>query len=384
MRIVIDARWCGSAAVGGIGRYTEQLITGLQRQNAVGEYIALIRPNTVPFPPHPRWRNVVVPWRWYSIGEQFGLPRLLRQLQPDLVHFPHFNVPLMCPVPYIVTIHDLLLQQFPACRPGWLNAVRYWPKHWAYRLVCWRAVNKAMGIITVSATVREQLIKRYKIKPELVTVIANALTVFPPASDDSAVLLRYNINRPFGLYIGNAYPHKNVNGLLTAWEILARQWPGQLVLAGPASDWFSQLPAQIVAAGLNTERVRSLTGISDSDIAALYRQAAVLAQPSLAEGFGLTGLEAMTANCPVVCNNLPVFHEVYVDAARYVLTTDAALFAAALAEVLTQSPVANTLRAAGHQRVKQFSWDRAASAHQTLYHACQKNKTNNRVNSTHH
>jgi len=383
MRIVIDARWCGAAAVGGIGRYTEQLIAGLQRQDTTNEYIALVRPGVSPIPSHPRWRSVVIPWRWYSVGEQLGLPRLLRQLQPDLVHFPHFNVPLVCPVPYVVTIHDLLLQQFPAVRPGWLNAMRYWPKHWVYRLVCRRAVNKAVRIITVSATVREQLISYYKIRPERVVTIANAPVFFPPIDDDSAVLLRYNINRPFGLYIGNAYPHKNIKGLLSAWAILSREWPLELVIAGPKSDWFEQLPAQIAAAGLNTERVRVLSGLADSDIAALYRQANVLAQPSLAEGFGLTGLEAMAAGCPVVCNDLPVFHEVYASAAWYASSLQAEVFAAALVEVIIKPAVSNILRAAGPQQAKQFSWDRAASAHQTLYHACQKNKKSNGASSAH-
>ena len=143
MRIAIDARFFGTGT--GIGRYIEQLILNLEKIDQENEYFILInKENEVKYQAQElNFKKVVVDIPWYGLEEQIKLPKVLKNLKVDLVHFPHFNVPFFYNQPFIVSIHDLILTKYPSQRATTLSPVKYSFKNFLYRMIIKHAINKA-------------------------------------------------------------------------------------------------------------------------------------------------------------------------------------------------------------------------------------------------
>lgn len=151
MRIGIDARFYGPKAKG-LGRYAEKLLQYLDKIDQKNDYIVFLRKeNFKKFQPSSdNFKKVIADFRWYSLAEQIRMPLLTRKYNLDLMHFPHFNVPLFYQGKFIVTIHDLILTRFPTERASTLGPFLYKMKHLLYKLVIRQAIKKAQKIITVS------------------------------------------------------------------------------------------------------------------------------------------------------------------------------------------------------------------------------------------
>ncbi len=361
MKILIDGRMYGAQRTGGIGRYIAELITHLQPQTGADEFVVLTMPG-VRLPQHQQWQQVTVPWRWYSLGEQLWLPRVMAQQQPDIVHFPHFTVPLYCPVPFVVTIHDLLLQRYPARKGHWHEWLTYPLRQVAYQAVLRRAVTGAERIIVPSGFTEQELVEFFPLAAGKTQVIPEAPAKLGQDTPDSQLEIGYNRDRPFILTVTNHYPHKNIETLLAAWRILQPQWSGELVIVGLANDYAEQLPDLPPA-------VRVLTNVSDAALQQLYAAAEACVFPSRYEGFGLPPLEAMQAGTPVVVSDRPVFHEVCGPAALYADPDSPQQFADAVRRILTNSSVTQQLQQLGTAQAAQFDWQQTAAAHHALYHA---------------
>src|SRR5262245_45001395 len=136
MRIGIDARFYGPIGKG-LGRYTERLIQNLERVADEHEFVIFLRKENFGLfkPSSPRFRKVLADFGWYSAAEQVLFPPLIAKEKIELMHYPHFNVPIFSPTPFVVTIHDLILFRFPTRRATTLNPIFYALKYAAYRLV---------------------------------------------------------------------------------------------------------------------------------------------------------------------------------------------------------------------------------------------------------
>ncbi|MBI5622065.1 glycosyltransferase family 4 protein [Candidatus Falkowbacteria bacterium] len=379
MRILIDARLYGPKGAKGLGRYVKEIVEGLRRRDQHNHYIILLsRDNWEEFQASDRFEKVLAPWRWYTLAEQLYLPRLIRRCRPDLVHFPHFNVPLLYRGPFVVTIHDLLLRQYPSRRASTLSPWRYWLKNLAYRLVVRSAIRRARRIITVSEFTKKEILRYYSVDAARLTVIHNGLTDLSKnnstLSDDKAVLLRYTITKPFLLYVGNAYPHKNLPALIAAFSALQPQWSGQLILVGQRDYFYEQLERDMAHASASADSIRCLGYVSDEDLAALYRAASLYVFPSLYEGFGLPALEAMHQSLPIAVSDIPGLREVCGPAAAYFNPRDTKSIAATILDTLTDTVRRSVLIAAGRQQVQRFDWGQSVADHLTIYHACIQEK----------
>src|SRR5689334_8418490 len=122
MRIGIDARFFGPQETG-IGRYVERLISHLEQIDQVNDYTVLLRRKAWDLwsPKNSRWTKLPADERWYSLAEQIKMPGRYRAAKVDLWHIPHFNIPLLWRGPFVVTIHDLILNQFPTERASTLG-----------------------------------------------------------------------------------------------------------------------------------------------------------------------------------------------------------------------------------------------------------------------
>lgn len=372
MKVAIDARFLGPHGKG-LGRYVEKLLAHLAPIAAGHEFFILLNEHNWRHwqPPNQSWHRVRAPWRWYTLSEQLYLPRLLRQLKVDLVHFPHFNVPIAYVQPFVVTVHDLILWHFPTERASTLEPVYFWLKHAAYRLVIRLAVKRARRVLTVSQFSRDELVKEFGIKPTKITVTYEAVDTKRPVSalDVNRVCHRLGISRRYFLYVGNAYPHKNIERLLEAFAQLQRQdFPFQLVLVGKLDYFYQRVRRNAEAVGLLRSQHVIFPGfVSDEDLAALYAGSFAYVFPSKAEGFGLPPLEAMQYGVPVLSSDATCLPEVLGGAALFFDPSSATSIAQALQRVVADATLRQRLQQLGPAHVNRYSWPRLAEQTLAVY-----------------
>jgi len=362
MRIGIDARFFGPVGKG-LGRYTERLIENLERIGSEHEFIVFLRKENFDAyrPASPRFTKVLADFRWYSLAEQLRFPPLIRRERIDLMHFPHFNVPVLTPCPFVVTIHDLILFRYPTRRATTLNAATYWLKYAAYRLTIALAAWRARAIVTVSECTKKDIVRELKVRPERVTVTYEAadgveigqLTIpgtFHPESR--------GIVKPYFLYVGNAYPHKNLERLLQVFASLRKDGlESQLVLVGKMDHFYLRLKGEAERLGLIGNGDVIFYGFAEEpELAELYRRARAYVFPSLLEGFGLPPLEAMRYGTPVAAAGSSCLPEILGDAAIYFDPEDVDDMARAMRRVYDDERLRTELADLGKARVARFSW----------------------------
>ncbi|MFA6909489.1 MAG: glycosyltransferase family 1 protein, partial [Patescibacteria group bacterium] len=317
MRIVIDARFYGPYGKG-LGRYTQKLIEWLERVDTDNTYIVLLRKENWDAyqPVHPRWSKQLADFQWYSLDEQVKLPKLLRHLHPDIVHFPHFNVPLFYRGKFVVTIHDLILTHFPTRRATTLGPLVYALKHFAYSVVIRRAIARAKKVITVSEFSRNDLISTFHLDPSRVRVTLEGVDRVEKKHDEAAsqhMSTVFHLDHPYLLYVGNAYPHKNIERLLEAFSIMAKKnFEIRLVIVGREDYFQKRIRTRADDLGIR-DRVIFPGFVNDIELRLLYSSARAFVFPSLYEGFGLPPLEAMAAGVPVVASRVTSIPEVLGD-----------------------------------------------------------------------
>lgn len=366
MRIGIDARFFGPLETG-IGRYVERLVTHVAAIDTRNEYVIFLRRRSFDWwtPPNERWTKVLADYHWYGLAEQRHMPGVFRRQHLDGLHVPHFNVPLLTRSPFIVTIHDLILDEFPTERATTLEPLLFALKYQAYRAVVRHAVQDSRAIITVSEYSKQQLAQRFHLPDEKITVTYESVDALPdPVPFDH--LADKGVRQPYLLHVGNAYPHKNLERLVAAVELAnTRHIPFQLVIAGK-DDYFSQRLRQEVAKR-KLPNVVFFGFASEQELSSLYAHAHAYIFPSLSEGFGLPGLEAMQAGTPVLAARASCLPEVFGDAAIYFDPYQPQSIADSIETALRDTLVRQRLIAAGRRRLESYSWRRMAEQTLTLY-----------------
>lgn len=376
MRIGIDARFYGSLGKG-LGRYTQQLIAHLEQQDFDNEYIIFLREaNFHEYRPNnKKFQKVLADVPWYGWREQCVLPTILARYKLDLVHFPHFNVPILYRKRFVVTVHDLILLHYPTLRATRLHPFYYWIKFWVYRIVLRRALSNSAHVFSVSHFTKRDILKRFPISEQKITVVQEAgsnLSRFEGLkrakhdSDIHDILRKYGILQPYILYVGNAYPHKNLERLLEGFWIMQEPHV-QLVLVGKTDFFYDELRSKI---GDKQKNNIIFTGfVPDEDLDMLYRQAMVYVFPSLYEGFGLPPLEAMERGVPVVSSHAASMPEILGSAARYFDPQDSGDIARVLTEVIEDSALRHKMKQKGYERARVFSWRESAQTTHDVYRA---------------
>jgi glycosyltransferase involved in cell wall biosynthesis len=363
MKIVIDGRmlyWTG------VGRYTQALLENLEQIDSQNEYYVLVRRADWSLwePKARNFHKIEANIDPYTVAEQFRLVGLIRSLKPDLVHFTAANTPLLYRGTRIVTVHDLTLLDFDTSRGEGVAKQLRRLKWLPFRAVMSNDVRTATAIISATKYVRDELVKRYHV-PEnrVVTVMLSA----DPAMAEPTSVAKYGAGKSYILNLGNTYPYKNVSSTIKAFSKITRQFPDlKLVIVGHTDFFSDQLKALAKKLGLTNQVI--FTGrISDGEVVSMYRGASLYVNPSLSEGFGLQGLEAMSQGVPVLAANASCLPEVYGDASEYFSPLDVDDQAAKMARLLTDEPRREELRAKGRERLKQFSWSRVAQETLAVY-----------------
>jgi len=355
MRIGIDARFYGPVGKG-LGRYTEKLVGYLEQVADPDDrfFIFLRKENFDSYVPgNPRFRKVLADYPWYSVREQVFLPFLLGRYRLDLVHFPHFNVPIFYGRPFVVTIHDLILLRFPTVRNTTRSRYTYRLKYAAYRLAIASAIGKARTILTVSNFTEQDILATF---PEAKgkTIVAYEGCDFGADAGGpvgSSISAGHGILAPYFLYVGNAYPHKNLEAFIS---LAARFREVMFVLVGKGDYFYGRLRGAVESAGI---RNIVFTGfVPDAELSGLYRGATGYLFPSLYEGFGLPPLEAMRFGIPVIAARRGSLPEILGEAALYFDPDDSDDLAKKVGEILNDPRLVSELAKKGKDRATMFRW----------------------------
>ena len=172
MKILIDARLYGLENAG-LGRYTMNLVQELIKLDRKNDYVLLLRKKYFDKLSLPaNWEKVLADFRHYGFLEQTAVPRIITREKPDLVHFPHFNIPVFFNGNFVVTVHDMLMHKFAGLSASTLPAPLYFLKQLIYRGVFRRAVFGSKKIIVPSQAVKDEILGYYKkIDEEKIKVI---------------------------------------------------------------------------------------------------------------------------------------------------------------------------------------------------------------------
>jgi glycosyltransferase involved in cell wall biosynthesis len=290
-------------------------------------------------------------------AEQLLLPGRLRRHGIELLHSLGSTAPARPGLPSVLTLHDVIYARYPEAHTR-LMAL-------GMRLLVPLSARSAERIIAVSRAAAAEITRVLHVPAERIDVVYEGGRPPGPATPEPELRARLELgDATIVLSVSARRPHKNLHRLLHAFAGLP-EGP-LLVLPGYPTPFEGRLAEAISRLGLRG-RVRLLGWVSDADLEGLYRAARCFVFPSLAEGFGLPVLEAMERGLPVACSNTSSLPEVAGDAARYFDPLDLDDIRRAIAELMTDEVLRSRLSAAGRDRAREFSWERAAAGTAAVY-----------------
>ncbi|SPP99642.1 Glycosyl transferase group 1 [Candidatus Sulfobium mesophilum] len=290
------------------------------------------------------------------LWEQLVLPFQILRHKIDILFSAGMTAPLLCPIPSVLAIFDLLHvlqpQNFPRVYLLFLKTIIY------------LSAKSADGIVTISRKVMDDILKFYRVPGVKIAVTYLAVdhnTFFPrEAKEVEDVRAKYSLPERFILYAAASLPHKNHARLFEALRILKERGRGTaLVLTGARDKGYDAVAQIIRKMGLETDVV--FTGwLPFEDIAPIYCASDALVFPSLNEGFGMPIIEAMACGVPVTCSSIEPLPEVAGDAAYYFDPYDPVSIADGITAVISDSDLRRVLIEKGFRRAAKFSWENTA------------------------
>jgi glycosyltransferase involved in cell wall biosynthesis len=370
MKIAIDARMYGNEKFSGIGTYIKRLTDELFKLDRENEYLMfMIEPEFSKFvEPTSHVRKIKVTSPHYTYTEQFKLPREFASEKFDLIHYPHFNSPILFGKKSICTIHDITPLFFPG------HKMKSIIRRLGYKLVFKSTLRKASKIIAVSESTKAGIIEHFRINPDKIIVTYEGVDErFKPIANNDIITstkARLNLTKPFIFFVGVWRSHKNIENLVAAFNILKKRYniPHQLVLAGREDLHYTKVREKIEASTFKNDII-TLGYISDSDLPILYNAADAFVVPSFIEGFGLIAIEAQNCGCPVVSTNTSSMPEVLNDSALFFDPNNAEQMAEQIHDVISNADLRKNLIEKGFKNIKRFSWRKCAEQTLSIYNS---------------
>jgi len=355
----------------GIGRYTRNLVENLGKSDSNLQYILFGLPKDLDginhqvagFKNKSNFVTIGADIRWHSVAEQIRFPKLLNTYNLDLMHFPYFSVPVFYNKPFIVTVHDLIINHFSTGQATTLPLPMYYAKRFGYSFILKNAITKSVKIITPSMSTKQEVLEHYNVSESKIIVT--------PEGVDSSILdfklTTFREKHPYFLYVGNAYPHKNIEKLIDAFILFSEKYPEyKLRLVGKKDYFYKKL--------INRTKHKNIEFagyLSDHDLSKQYMQSDALFVPSLMEGFGLTALEGMKMGAIVACSDIPSLNEVCGKNAFYFEPSDVLSIIAIMEQIKGLSKDARLdMIKQGKKQVEKFSWEKMTKETIDVYNSC--------------
>jgi glycosyltransferase involved in cell wall biosynthesis len=348
-RIGVNALYMIPGGVGGTEIYLRELLGALSRADSANEYFVFTNLETgadlTPKQANFHWKPQAVHARFRPariVWEQTVLALEASRYRLDVMFNPGFTAPILATCPSVTVFHDLQHKRHPE-HFRWFD-LPFW------RALLWASARRSRKLIAVSEATRADLFEYYRLEPDRVAVVSHGVE---PA------FFSLDRSRPdtYLLCVSTLHPHKNLDRLIRAYARRKREY--RLVLAGMRGFHTQSLDALITELGAKDSV--ELTGwIPREKLYELYARARAFAYPSTFEGFGMPVLEALAAGIPVTCSDIPPLREVAGDAVLYFDPLDEDAIAAALDRIMNEDELRRGLAAAGPQRAREFTWERAA------------------------
>ena len=366
-RVLVDAT-AVPADRGGVGRYVDGLISALASagadlaivcQRADAERYGRLAPAAavVPGPAAIAHRPARLAW------EQTGLPMVAQEVAADVLHSPHYTMPLRCGRPVVVTVHDATFFTEPDLHSS--------VKGTFFRSATRTALRRASRVIAPSRATRDELVRVLDASPDAIDVAYHGVDAatfrVPSEAEKMRVQARLGLaGQSYIAFLGMLEPRKNVPGLIRGWvqACKGRELTPALVLAG-GSGWDDTIDATIAEVPSHL-RVLRPGYLRFTDLPGYLGGATLVAYPSYGEGFGLPVLEAMACGAAVLTTDRLSLPEVGGDAVAYTEPEPEAI-AHSLRELLDDPARRAELGAAGHARSLQFTWAASAEAHMASF-----------------
>lgn len=369
MNIAIDARFYGLEHAG-LGRYTTNLVHELANVDTENEYTLFVWEKYKDLSLGANFRTFIVDAPHHTIREQVLLAKAIRGGNYDLVHFPHFIVPILnFGTPFVTTVHDLIKHKHSNREATTLPLPIFYAKYLAYKFDVWWAVHRSKRILVPTHSVKEDIASYFGLDPaKLVVTYEGFDNTIASKLDDTAdhheVLKKYGITAPYIIYVGNSYPYKNIKTLIRALDFLPDSFT--LVLVGSRSV-FLERTAKLAEELGKKDRVIITGYVPDEELGILYQQAVAYTSASLEEGFGITPLEAMGVGCPAVISDIPVFKEVCGEAAIYFDPHAPQGLASRVLELYNSELRRHEIIQKGYEQGKRYSWRKMAEETLVVY-----------------
>lgn len=364
MIIGIEAERANNPQKTGVEHYAKQLILHLAKIDKINSYVLYLRTRPenwfTRLPENFKIKVMPFPVFW----TQLRLSWEMLFFPVEVLFIPASALPIIHPKKSVVTVHDIAWRYFPGSFTLFMKNFLEWSTGFA--------VRNAWKIISVSESTKKDLIKYYLVDKNKVIVIHHGFSKEVVAE---AIGLQINdplrlygseagqwpsLQQPYILFLSTLQPRKNLEGLINAFRQLKKEnpeLPHKLVIAGKPGWKFASILRTIEE---NKDIVFYLNYVSDQERFALLKRADLLVLPSFYEGFGMQILEAFDLNVPVATSNISSMPEVAGDAAVYFDPNNRGDIAKAIKMVLTDKSLADSLRAKGKERLKDFSWEKCA------------------------
>ena len=356
MHIVIDARIINTTT----GTYVERLLTYLDQLDRDNRYTVLVPTKDLDFwqPLHDNFTLMAADFKNYSFAEQTGFKKLLDSLQADLVHFCMPQQPVFYHGTHVTTFHDLTLLRTYNSDKNWLV---FHLKQLIGRAVFYAVARTSRQLLAPTEYTKQDVVKTLGVSPERITVTYEAADV------TLGTLTPYE--HPFQrylLYVGQQADYKNIRRLAAAHQELLQTHPDLgLILVGKKRE--AHIANEQYFAKKGYRNILFTDFIDDAQRDWLFTHADAYVFPSLMEGFGLPGLEAMAYGAPVASSNATCLPEVYGEAAHYFDPRNTADMARAINDILTDDELRARLIEKGHEQVAKYSWRRMAEQTLAVY-----------------
>ncbi len=351
--IVIDARESGTTT----GRYIDKLLEYLAKIPSVnasykvtvlttGHRVEAVKKFVAPF------TVAETSYKEFTFAEQLGFLKQIRSLKADLVFFPMVQQPVLYRGPVVTTIQDLTTIRFRNPSKNWLV---FTIKQIVYKLVNKYVAHKSAALITPSEFVKQDIARFARINSRKITVTHESADPITVAAEPLEELQ----NKRFIMYLGRPLPHKNLPRLIEAFASMRQQYPDlHLVLAGKKDVLYKRIARDVRQQALGNVHFTGF--VSEAQLRWLYENTSAYVFPSLSEGFGLPGLEAMIHGAPVASSNATCLPEVYRDAAVYFDPLDVNDISRKISELLSDEKMAKELTQKGKKLAAAYSWQRMA------------------------
>lgn len=359
VKIAVDIREIKHNQITGIGRFLKIFLDNISEQEKKNIYLLADNDTDISLYGYPfNTINLKAPFTlWY---DQIVIPKILNNENIDIFYSPYYKLPFLLKCKKIITIPDLHFLK-PILRTG-LSVMK------PFRTYFKMALNRADKVITISEFSKTEILRQFDISEQKIEVIYLGVDKkFKPSNKEGADKLRdiYGVDFKYILYIGNMKPHKNIKGLIEAYNLLDSKDKNnyRLVIIAKKDENFKELKKFVGNLSLDNNII-FLDFVPDDDLVLFYDFAEIFVFPSFYEGFGLPPLEAMACGTPVISSYSTSLREILGDSALYINPYDMIEISQKISSVLNDNKLREKLRSQGLIHAKKY--DSAVFSHNLL------------------